>query len=277
MKALKVNVNVYKYVSEELKNEVFSNKEFVMKVLKVDVNVYKYVSEELKNDIEVISETLRNDYYYEDLGKKLLINETILFEIIRNDFNIIAYLDDNIVEAHREGIYQNFIKSKNQFFDLNSKTILIDMDEVTIHFYTLNPLKVFEQYATLKFSEYDKKASVTNLHIDFEPYKNQYVSSFNVVNKEGITVAKMIEHIHYTLEAFSSTKLEIVEYKILNDELYLLIKLTSNRFTFFGRAATSLFTKRENEDFDTFEYYDDYDIIDDFDDAYILPEDNFDN
>ena len=43
--------------------------------------------------------------------------------------------------------------------------------------------------------------------------------------------------------------------------LYLLIKLTSNRFSFFGRAATSLFTKRENEDFDTFEYYDDDDII----------------
>jgi len=255
----------YEYLTEPNRNEMFSNKEFVMKALKVDINVYKYVSEELKNDIDVISETLRNEYYDEDLDKKLLTNEAILFEIIRKDFNIITYLDDNIVEAHREGIYQNFIKSKNQFFDINTKTILFDMDEGKIHFNTLYPQKVFEQYATFKFSEYDKKVSITNLHIDIEPYKDRYISSFNVVNKEGITVAKMIERIHYTLEAFSSTKLEIVEYRILNDELYLLIKLTSNRFTFFGRAATSLFTKRENENFDTFEYYDDDDIIDEDD------------
>ena len=251
----------YEYLTEPNRNEMFSNKEFVMKALKVDINVYKYVSEELKNDIDVISETLRNEYYDEDLDKKLLTNEAILLEIIRKDFNIITYLDDNIVEAHREGIYQNFIKSKNQFFDINSKTILFDMDEGKIHFKTLYPQKVFEQYATFKFSEYDKKVSITNLHIDIEPYKDRYISSFNVVNKEGITIAKMIANYPFSLDSFSSSKLEIVECKILNDELYLLIKLTSNRFTFFGRAATSLFTKRENENFDTFEYYDDDDII----------------
>ena len=48
------------FLTEPNRNEMFSNKEFVMKALKVDINVYKYVSEELKNDIDVISETLRN-------------------------------------------------------------------------------------------------------------------------------------------------------------------------------------------------------------------------